>query len=328
VRATTNPYGLGFNAVKRRFRLPVPPGKILGEYIIDGKSADGELEPPRIAINSSLAENRILIESDPGYVQRIRTSAANPSQADAWINGSWDIVSGGLFDDVWEAEHHVLYGLQKMPISRIPRSWRLTRSYDHGQSRPFSVGWWAESNGEPFEFNGRSYGHIRGDLFRVAEWYGNQLDEDDKGLRLPATAIAKGIRSREADWNIQGRVEPADSAIFNGSEADQSNSVYRDMLLEGVQWVRSTKGPGSRVQGWEQLRKHLVAAKPGPGGYREEPGLYVFPRCGNFIRLIPALPRDDKNPDDCPKDACDHIGDETRYMLRYARASASSESWK
>lgn len=330
IRATTNPYGVGFNAVKRRFRLPVPPGKILGEYITDSKAPDGSNEGPRIAINSSLAENRMLLEADPGYVQRIRTSAANPAQADAWVNGSWDIVAGGLFDDVWEPETHVLHALKTCPIRRFPRGWRFTRSYDHGQSHPFSVGWWGESDGTPFEFEGRSYGHVRGDMFRLAEWYGCTSDDDNKGLRMPATAIAQGIRERENDWGIAGRVEPgpADSAIFNGAESDRTITVANDMQQEGVNWIRADKGPNSRPQGWQQIRKYLTAAKTDESGYRERPGLFVLPRCIHFIRLLPAMPRDDKNLDDCPKNACDHIGDETRYMLRHVVSEATSWSWK
>lgn len=330
VRATTNPYGVGFNVVKRRFRLPVPPGKILGEYITDSKAPDGSTEGPRIAINSSLAENRMLLEADPGYVQRIRTAAANPAQADAWVNGSWDIVAGGLFDDVWEPKYHVLHALHKLPIHRTPRSWRLTRAYDHGQSHPFSVGWWAESNGEPFTFDGRSYGHVRGDMFRLAEWYGCTADDDNKGLRLSATTIAQGIRERENDWGIAGRVEPgpADSAIFNGAESDRTITVANDMQQEGINWVKADKGPNSRPQGWQQIRKYLEAAKTDESGYRDRPGLFIHPRCVHFIRLLPAMPRDDRNMDDCPKNACDHIGDETRYMLRHTLSEATSWSWK
>lgn len=33
VRATTNPYGPGFNWVKERFQLPLPPGEMLGDVI-------------------------------------------------------------------------------------------------------------------------------------------------------------------------------------------------------------------------------------------------------------------------------------------------------
>lgn len=330
IRATTNPYGQGFNAVRRRFRLPFAPGKMLGEYITDSKAPDGSFDAPRIAINSSLAENRMLLEADPGYVQRIRTAAANPAQADAWVNGSWDIVAGGMFDDVWEPRTHVLYGLQKLPIWQIPRDWRLTRSYDHGQSHPFSVGWWAESDGTPLSFGGNQYGVVRGDQFRIAEWYGCSPDDDNKGTRMTATAIAQGILEREADWGISGRVEPgpADSAIFNGAEADRTRTVANDMQAQGVHWLPADKGQKSRSQGWQRIRAYMLGAKLDESGFREHPGLFVLPRCSAFIRIVPAMSRDDKNMDDCPKNACDHIGDEVRYMLRHVRSEATSFSWK
>lgn len=330
VRSTTNPWGCGFSWVKRRFRLPVPPRKMLGEYILDGTAASGDKEPPRIAINSSLAENRMLLEADPGYIQRIRTSAANPYQAEAWLTGSWDIVSGGLLDDVWQPEHHVLSDLRQLPIRQIPRAWTITRSFDMGTAKPFAVLWWATSNGEPLTHNGKQYGTIKGDVFLVAEWYGCKVDEDNVGVRISARSIAEGILEREQDWGISGRVEvgPADGAIFNPSEVDQKLSVASDMLDVGVQWVRADKGPGSRPAGWLQLRKYLEGAVPDTSGLREFPGLFVLPRCPAWVNLVPTLPRDDKKPDDTPPEAIDHLGDATRYFLRFARPTASSFSWK
>jgi hypothetical protein len=162
-RATCNPYGVGHNWVKRRYRLPYQRGLV----IRDSRDADGELEPPRVALHGHIYENRILLDADPGYVARLRASARNAAELAAWLDGRWDIVAGGMFDDVWDARRHVLDPF------KVPASWKVDRAFDWGSSKPFSVGWWAQSDGSRVTLaNGREISTVRGDLFRIAEWYG------------------------------------------------------------------------------------------------------------------------------------------------------------
>jgi hypothetical protein len=137
VRATTNPYGIGHNWVKSRFRLPVPPNKKVGKIIYDSVDQDDKPEPPRVAIHGDLNENKILLHSNPDYIDRIRASARNNSELQAWLYGSWDIVAGGMFDDIWCDYRDKIV----VPRFEIPKTWRIDRSFDWGSSKPFSVGW-------------------------------------------------------------------------------------------------------------------------------------------------------------------------------------------
>jgi hypothetical protein len=305
-RATTNPYGVGHTWVKHRFRLPNFRWRVITDSYREGK-----LEPPRVAIPGFLKENIVLLEADPGYYNRLVASARNKSELKAWTEGSWDIVAGGMFDDMWEPKHLVI---PSFPIELIPRGWRIDRSFDWGSSAPFSVGWWAESNGEALEWEGRWFGTVRGDLIRIAEWYGS-TGKPNEGVRMLATDIADGIIDREEDLGLKGRVKagPADTSIFT---EENGVCIAKDMQKQGVRWERADKGKGSRVQGWEQIRKRMKAALPNPDHLpREKPGLFVTDRCSHFIRTIPVLPRDDKNLDDIDTDAEDHIGDEVRYRV-------------
>lgn len=319
IRATTNPYGPGHNWVKARYRLPawrfVP--------ITDSLDDDGRPEPPRIAIHGTIDENRILLEADPGYIDRIRASARSAAELAAWLHGSWDIVAGGMFDDVWDAKVHVLEPFE------VPRSWRIDRSFDWGSSKPFSVGWWAESDGSDLRLaDGTWRATVRGDLFRIAEWYGWN-GKPNEGTRMLAAEIAQGIVEREVRWGWRtqhsSRVKagPADSSIFT---AENGNCIAVDMAkrvrladgreYDGVRWVPADQRPGSRKPGWEQMRLALRNAKPSAQGPREFPGLYVFSRCDQFIRTVPVLPRDEKDPDDVDTEAEDHVADEARYRVR------------
>lgn len=323
-RATTNPYGVGHNWVKQRFALPVPHGSIIGNIVkeVDDK---GRPLPSRIAVKGHLSENKILLHADPGYVDKIRAAARNASELAAWLDGSWDIVAGGMFDDCWIPKFHVVPNLT---MDMIPRRWKVTKSYDHGMSKPFSVGWWAESNGEPIVFtNGLRLGSVRGDVFRIFEWYGWRGTANE-GLRYTAAEIANGINEREQEWGVYGRSRTgvADSSIFDDYEP--GHSVAGDMERLGVRWIPADKGRGSRSQGWQQIRTFLKNAIPIKGVGRENPGLFVCQRCDQFLRTVPCLPRDEKNLDDVDTLAEDHVGDEVRYFLRRKRMEMTSGSWK
>lgn len=301
VRSTANPYGTGHSWVKDRFRLPTT-GRV-GQIIRDSLDDRGKPEPPRVAIESKLAENKVLLAADPGYIDRIAASASNPEQLKAWIDGSWDIVAGGMFGDLWDKNVHIIEPFE------IPDSWTIMRGFDWGSSKPFSVGWWAKSDGT--DAGGRSW--VRGDMIRINEWYGWN-NKPNTGLRMLASDIAKGIVEREEKWDIHHRVEPgpADSSIFDEENGD---CIATDMQEEGVIWMRADKRPGSRKQGWEQFRKMMkgsLGAAP-----RENPGLYIFKgRCEQFKRTVPVLARDEKDLDDVDTDAEDHIADESRYVIR------------
>jgi len=305
-RATTNPYGPGHNWVKSRFRLPSYRGRVITDAM-----RDGEREPPRVAIHGALMENRVLLHSDPEYINKIRAAARNPSELKAWLYGDWDIVAGGMFDDVWSSEQHIL---PSIPPHLIPKRWKIDRSFDWGSSKPFSVCWWAESNGEPFEYNGVVYGRVRGDLFQIQEWYGWNGTRNE-GVRMLASDIAEGIADRERDWGISSRVMagPADASIF---DTENGNCIASDMQREGIRWTAADKSPGSRKQGWEQIRKRLSHALYPALGVRENPGLFVLQCCLQTIETFPTMPRDNKHLDDVDTNSEDHIGDAIRYRVR------------
>jgi hypothetical protein len=47
----------------------------------------------------------------------------------------------------------------------------------------------------------------------------------------------------------------------------------------------------------------------------EIPGLFIFDTCRDWIRTVPVLPRDERDPDDVDTKAEDHAYDETGYRL-------------
>ena len=297
LRATTNPHGPGHHWVKARFIDPAPRGTII----------EDERGNRRVTLHGHWSENRFLMENDPEYIGRLLGATEDdPDQQAAWVDGSWDVAAGAFFGASWSRRHHVL-----APFP-IPPSWPIDRAFDWGSSKPFSVGWWAESDGSRVTLADKTLrAFARGSLFRIGEWYGCRDGRPNVGLGLDGGEIAKGILERQKNrWpNRFIRPGPADSSIF---DVQDGHCIGDSFKKAGVTWTLANKGPGSRKNGWQLMRDRLRAAKRNP---LEEPGLYVFSDCVHFIRTVPMLPRDEKKPDDIDTNAEDHIADEARYRI-------------
>lgn len=307
-RASGNPGGVGHNAVKARYIDPSPP------WI---PFTDPESGTQRVFIPALLEDNPALYENDPDYWKRVEASAGgNQELLKAWRHGLWDIVSGGMFDDLWRRSIHVLEPFE------IPKSWRVDRSFDWGSSKPFSVAWWAESDGTRAP-NGRTY--PRGTLFRIAEWYGS-TGKPNQGLKLLAPDIARGIVEREQLMPYTVHAGPADTSIFDAGMIAHTASIADVMAAEGVEWTRADKSPGSRQTGWQRVREYLSAYLVEEGQPMEEPGLFIFHNCLDFIRTFPVLPRDKTKTDDVDTKAEDHQADDLRYRLMTPQ-TPEAEMW-
>jgi hypothetical protein len=351
-RSTTNPYGIGHGAVRNHFKLGSldPATKRAKDEAEKAKTRVDSRKLPtvgpiytddngqqRVAIRGHIYENKILLHSDPGYIARLTNSAPNPAALMAWLEGDWDVVAGGMFDDVWVPSVHVV---PDIPGPQIPKGWNVSRAYDHGQSKPFSVGWWACSDGTPavvevpvltpegIEMRKRTVGEVRGDVVRLTEWYGCREGEHNVGLNMTAVEIGAGIREREdrhfTRHGIKVHQGPADNSVFDANSSG-TGTVARDMARPParVTWSRSDKGPGSRIQGWQQIRKMLKAAlsKPAEMGdgvppilvdvrgnplASRDPALFICQNNEAWIRTVPTLPRDKKDTDDVDTNSEDH----------------------
>lgn len=317
--ATTNPFGPGHNWVKKRFINAARPGQIVKKVtnVFNPRTQQKEdIVVTQVRIFGSYRENRYL---SPQYVA-VLDAIKDPNKRKAWVQGSWDVTSGGMFDDLWDTAVH------KIRPFAIPFNWKITRSFDWGSSKPFSVGWWAVSDGSDVVLpDGRRMSTVRGDVFRIGEWYGCEEGKNNVGLQLVPTAVAEGIIQREQWLGIMGRVVPGPADNSINDSADGNASIARQMavairvgskMYNGVHWTPSNKSAGSRVTGWNRIRQYLFNALPPKNGFvRENPGMFVFDTCVKFIDLVPVMPRDETNVEDVDTDAEDHIGDETRYFI-------------
>lgn len=311
VFSTTNPSGCGHNWVKRRFINKARNGEVvqIKTMVFDPQlQEEREVVKTQVAIFGSYRENIYLSAEYIAELDRLTDS--DPNLKKAWLYGSWDVTAGGALDDLWDRNVHIL------PRFPIPENWYVDRSFDWGSTHPFSVGWWAESNGEEVVLDdGNTMSFPKGTLIRIAEWYGTKEIGSNKGLKYSAKEIALGIKEREIamlknKWVAkQPWGGPADNQIFDVKEKDV-DTIGKKMGDKGISWERSDKSKGSRKNGLQLLRDRLKASLD-----KEGQGVYFMSNCQASIETLPSLPRDEKDPDDVDTNSEDHVYDEVRYRI-------------
>ena len=235
---TGNPGGPGQLWIKNRYIDPAP----LGMKVLTKDLPNGE-QHRFVFIPSKVENNQILMKKDPGYVNRLYL-VGSEALVDAWLSGDWSVISGAYFDE-FSIEKHVV------PPFDPPRQWARFRAMDWGSARPFSVGWYAISDGGLSRFP-------RGAIIKYREWYGVKTDkkgdfEPNVGLKLTAEQVGKGIESRTLEGeSIQyGVLDPAAFAEDGGpSIASRLGVTFRAADNRRVA-QRGAMG------GWDQLRAQV-----------------------------------------------------------------------
>lgn len=288
IMCSSNPGNVGHGWVKEAF-VDRGPFEIW-------QTPDEEGGMMREFIPAKLDDNPSMGEDDPMYRARLR-GLGSPELVKAMEDGDWNVIAGAFFPEI--GAHHALTPLE------LPEHWTRFRSFDWGSAKPFSVGWWAVSDGTDGKgnafkaFNGRGEQVTvpSGALIRYREWYGKQ--SSNVGLRMQSAEVARGIRSRQfAGENISYSV--ADPAIFDSQDGPP---VAENMAKAGVIF---SKADNRRVTGWQQVRDRLI-------GDDGKPMLYVFTSCLDWWRTVPLMQSDERKPEDIDTDLEDHAADEMRY---------------
>jgi hypothetical protein len=303
-RSTTNPGGIGTYWVRERFVDVAPPGKIITD----------EFGQTRTWIDSRLSENKTLMEADPDYLEKLKGLTENDENLyKAWVLGSWDLVAGGFFADIFDRQTQVFNPF------KFPASWKVLRSFDWGSAKPWAVTYGAECNGEQPDLqaflsanpNKEMPYFPKGSLVIVNEIYGFN-GTPNVGDRATSKTIAERVldldKALQIEYGCRVFPGPADTAIYN---VQDGTSIGKNLASFGLYWKRAYKGPGSRVTGWALLRGMLGAAKRGD---LESPGLYFFTTAHHHLRTLPLLQHDAHNLEDVDTDSDDHLADALRYL--------------
>lgn len=283
--------------MKRRYIDPYPAGN---RVIREWEPRSGMWQE-RLFIPSKVQDNKILMDSDPDYIARL-AQTGSASLVKAWLDGDWSVIEGAFFD-CWT---------DRMVVKPhpIPKRWTLYRSMDWGSASPFSVGWWALSDGYPVEIPGLPPSkwpvYPKGALIRYREWYG--ADKDQKGLKMQNAEIGRGIASRTPpEEKKRIALTLCDPSMF---KQDGGPSIA-EQIWKGGKFLMK-RADNSRIAGWAQMRARMMGHAVGDDA--NKPMIYVFETCVNSIRTIPVLQHDDINAEDLDTDGEDHAADDWRYM--------------
>lgn len=287
----------GNSWVKARYISPAPQGWT--------PIKDEETGEFRIYIPSRLTDNSAMMKNDPTYANRLR-GTGSATLVNAWLNGDWDIVAGGFFDDLIIPSRHFL-----QPFS-IPAGWSWRRSFDWGSAAPAWLGIWAVSDGNPVsQLDGFVF--PRGSLILVKEWYtcaktksGDIIPND--GLRLTNLALGKGIAERSLGHRFSGCV--ADPSIYSKLGRESIYDEMRKGAKEAGHNLIMAPADNNRVAGWQKMRDMLESSSQ---ERPERPGLWVFESCVHWLRTVPVMQRSDNDFDELDTTQEDHCADGTRY---------------
>lgn len=195
----------------------------------------------------------------------------------ALLEGDWDIFEGQYFDE-WRPEVHVV-----KPFI-IPQDWRVYRAIDYGLD--MLACYWAA-----FDSFGRGY------VYR-------EYCQSDLTVDRAAAEIAR--RSPEPVYTT---LAPPD---LWGRTKDTGRTIAEGFARGGVPL---SKAKNDRVTGWLNLKDWLQPRMDEQGEPR--PSIVFFDTCRELIRCLPALVRDEKNPNDCATEPHDitHSPDAIRYLI-------------
>ena len=268
------------------------------ERFVDRKKPVDRSIDNQVFIKALPTDNKALMDSTPEYIAQLE--ALPPKLRAAWLDGSWDIFEGVVFEEFLNApENTDRRWTHVLPAEgfKVPQSWEVYRSFDWGFRRPFSVGYWTVD--------------YDGVIYRIAEFYGCQRDIrtgesiPNEGLKWDPDKVFREVKAFEANHPLlKGRqiTGVADPAIW---DAEMGMSVAEYALKHGVYF---TPGDHKRIPGWMQCHYRLQFDADG------YPRMYVLDSCKDFIRTIPSLQYDDHKVEEVDTDGEDHIADEWRYF--------------
>lgn len=297
IRYTCNPGGIGHEWMKRLF--------------IDRHFNTGEDPDDYAFIQSSVYDNKALLAASPDYVRQLESLP--PLLRQMWLYGNWDIADGMFFSDfrtepdVFAAheagcdlspeqlrkEHRWCHVIEPFDISKGEcKGWTILRAFDFGYNKPSSFGYFAISHDNVY--------------YHFMEIY-LCTDTPNEGLRwTPDQQFAYVAKiEREHPW-LKGRkiTGVADPAIWDASRGE---AIATTAARYGLHFV---PGDHARVAGWMQFH-YRMQFSPEDGYAR----FYVFNNCKHFIRTIPLMLCDQRNPEDLDTSLEDHIADMARYAF-------------
>lgn len=274
IKAATNPGNIGHGWVRKRWKLSDRTN-----YFKEWHPEPTEEEPipgSRVFIPARLDDNKILMDADPNYINRLRSLPEQ--QRKQLLDGDWEVFSGQAFTE-WCPDIHIIKKFE------IPKHWERWTAIDFGFSKPFACLWFAM---DPCTRR----------FYCYRELYGAQIRDVLQAKRIMAMSHMSDGTPEKVSFNV------ADPSIW--AKRGNGLSTAEVYALNGLNVI---PGANDRVIGKMRVHDYLSIAQDG------KPWLQVFDNCVNLIRTLPELILDVNNTEDVNTKQEDHAYDALRYFL-------------
>lgn len=284
IRATTNPWGPGFEWVYKRFIEPTldergrPTDRV---QIQKTRMPDGTYHTfTRRFIPSRFTDNKKGMEANPGYVTRLM-EIPDTEKRRAYMDGSWDIRPGQFFS-LFRTNIHVLEDdeiVKRLRSVAVARGGALDWG---GQNTPLCYLWGARA--------GKEY-YVEREHYKAAV-----LDE-----HIPEI-LDRTPKAHKPLFTV------ADPSIWKNKGFHASRSDWTLPQLFGSLGLPIKQAIDGHTDGYNTINSLLLHGKDRP------PRIFIARSCVNLIRELKAAERDDKNPDEVKNDRAFHAIATLRYL--------------
>jgi len=273
MRASGNPGGQCHAEIKEYFGIGENPE---GYHLI----TDEATAMTRMFIPSKVTDNKILIESDPGYVDRLK-GVGDPELVKAWLDGDWDAIVGSYFSMFRKTESTI-------DPFEIPANWNIFTCMDYGTTNPTWCGILAVDSDD--------------DIWVV--------DEYCRGGDYGAAEHAEGVRdmldncpyiTRRPRYNL------APHDMWSKHKAEEARKAVAPKDTFRKRGVPLRKANMDRVNGWRNLKDLMYAGRI----------KFFRHRTDRILSSLTSVQRDENNPEDVMKGGDDHPADGLRYGINH-----------
>ncbi len=271
----------------------------------DWRDADGD--PPKSVtfIRSSIYDNQILMQQDPGYLTNLKS--LGEADRRRLLDGDWDVLDGAFFSEFDELKHVVF-------PEALPAYSDFFAGMDYGKSAPFSFHLCTTKT--------------TGDVRVVDEHYEAGLTPPQQAQAMLRCMERNGVKPTEC-------MVACDPSIFPPDDAEKRIGRYivEDLWAAGI---RAVKANNDRKNGWARVKNFLdggrlvdkvIKDREGKNVVVQvyKPGIEFFRgKCTDLIRTLPTLRPDKNKPEDLDTKTEDHACDSLRYALM-TRPEASED---
>lgn len=230
-----------------------------------------------------------------------------PEQARALRDGDWDSVVGAALFNL-SRERHMVRPFQP------PRHWTHFSSIDWGTYKPFSINWYAVSEGAtlPAQSGWPERYLPPGALVMFAEWYGWN-GEPDTGCRLESPNVARLWLQKEEDMGLP----PMDFRVGDSQMWAQMDgpSIVERMRQATAGRINLRQGRRDRRANYAEFIARLAEQQHDNG--EMAPMFFATQNCDHFWRTAPGLLLDSNEPDKGPatRGQEDHPYDSTCFAM-------------